>query len=86
MYPIIINRNAQMVSYEKVFILNDRWLSFEELCKYVTKKETFYIDYEEMKIHVNGKRLETDKETKTRVEREETYMKNYNEYHKNKKH
>ena len=80
MYPIIINREAKMVSYEKSFKLNDLKLSFTELTEYVNKDESFYIDNDEMKIYVYGKRLETSAELSTRVKQEEDYMKRYTDF------
>ena len=85
MYPIVIKREPQYKSYEKEFKLADSWLSLDDLKEYVSGDETFMIDSEEKKIYVSGKRKETPEETKIRVAKEESYMKNYTEYHKNKK-
>lgn len=84
MYPINIDRNIKTVSYEKEYDLSDIELSLEELKKYVNDKETFIIDNENLKITVYGKRNETQKETKERIEKEEKYMENYKKFHENK--
>lgn len=91
MYPIIIKREAQVVFFEKEFDLGTRpKLTLAMLKKFgVTDDNTFSV-YEESgdgdyTLYVNGKRLETQKELDKRVKREETYMKNYTEFHANKK-
>lgn len=93
MYPITIKREPQEVRYEKEIELKDGQLTLAELRKFVSEDETFSINEVETDrifgyvtmLYINGKRLETPEETKVRVEKEETYMKNYNEYHLSKK-
>ncbi len=82
MYPIKINREPQRVSYDHKHQLNDIILSLDDLRKYVSEDETFQIDGR--MIYVYGLRMETAKETESRVKREESYMKKYNEYHSKK--
>jgi hypothetical protein len=84
MYPIKIDRGAKLVSYSKEYDLPDLELSLSELKKYVSNDETFQINSEEHKIYVFGKRFETKEEVAKRVQKEEKYMENYNEFHKNK--
>ena len=71
-------------SFLRKRISQDIELSLEELKKYVNDKETFIIDNENLKITVYGKRNETQKETKERIEKEEKYMENYKKFHENK--
>lgn len=84
MYPIIINREPKKIRYEKIFDIQDPEMTISELRNYVKGSEKFYIDNENHKIEVTGYRLETKKETLARVNKEETYMKNYTEFHNKK--
>ncbi len=92
MYPIKINIEPQMVSYEKKFDLGyDSTLTLSQLLEFgVTNENSFQIIEEEntqrYTLYINGKRIETKQETEIRVKREEAYMKGYIEFHsRNKK-
>ena len=79
-----------MISYHKEFDLGlDTTLTIADLRVYgVTDDNNFAIYQEENQKHtlyVSGQRLETEEETKIRIEKEEAYNKRYEEYHKNKK-
>lgn len=84
MYPINIDRDPQKIGYTKDYELNDSELSLADLRKYVNEDETFEINYEENRIYVYGYKLETKEEVEKRVSKQEKYMKNYTEFHKNK--
>jgi hypothetical protein len=89
MYPIVIKREPQKVRYTKEIELKSDSLTLAKLRKLVTEEETFSISQEENSIYgsktvlyIHGERLETDKELKTRVLKEEIYMRNYTEFQK----
>ena len=88
MYPIIIKREPQKIRYHKEFELDGEGLTLAKLREYVTEDEIFSISETDESIHsktmlyVNGTRLETKEETELRVQKEESYMKNYAEFHK----
>jgi hypothetical protein len=89
MYPIKIKREPQKISYSKqIELKNEGVLTLAELREYVTEDEEFSINEKENSIYGNeyilsvwGKRMETDDEVKNRVAKEESYMKNYTEFH-----
>lgn len=85
---ITIKRQAQEVRFHKSIDLPDGLLTLELLAKYVSEKETFAISQVEEGfdqktiLHVYGKRLETEKEVKKRVSKQEKYNKGYDRFHK----
>lgn len=83
MYPIKINRELEIVRYDKVFDLEELELSLDQLKQYVSNDETFTIDNDNYKIYVYGKRFETNEEFEARVAKEEQYMINYTKFHNN---
>lgn len=84
MYPIKIDREPKKVRYTKDIILEDAVLTLADLRKYVTEDERFSFFetdegiYSKTMLSISGERLETEEETKLRVEREESYMQEYN--------
>jgi hypothetical protein len=91
---IKIDRNKKVIFTTRVVELPDRNLTLKDITKHVSEGETFTIEVKESESYfhealkcllIHGTRLETDKELKVRVKREETYMKNYEEYHASKK-
>lgn len=90
MYPIIIKREPQIISVRKTIELDDSTLTLAQLMRYgVTNDCKFQIVEDsysgEYRLYIYSKRLETQKEVDKRVAKEESYMKNYNNFHKNKK-
>jgi len=86
MYPITVKKEPQTVNYHKKTKLEDDILSLAILRKHVKEDELFYVTtpgelYGNMTLTVTGKRTETARETRGRVESEERYMKEYAEFH-----
>lgn len=79
-----------MIRYSKQFELDNEALTLEKLRKYVSEDEIFSISdtdeglHSKTMLYVNGTRLETQEETNTRVKKEEKYMENYANFHRNK--
>ncbi len=90
MYPIIIKKEPQIISYEKKVDLGyDSTLTLSELIEHgVTEDSSFQIIEEENSrytLYIYLKRIETPEETEARINREEEYMKNYTAFQNRKK-
>lgn len=89
-YPITIKRDPQKVRYTNNIEVESDIFTLAELRKYVKEEERFSIIQNENTrfgsyiLSVSGERLETPKETASRVEKEEAYMEKYNSNHANK--
>lgn len=82
MYPIKIDREKQQVrTKRKVKVKDIEAITLDLIQNNVKKDETFYVDFEEFILIVEGKRLETDQEQKERITKEESYMQRYTEFH-----
>ena len=81
-YPIKIQKSKRVIYYEDVKYINRDILSLKDL-KFVGN-DIFIInggDNGGYEVTITRKRLETNAERKARVEREETYMKEYKKRH-----
>lgn len=86
MYPISIDYTKKEIRTKRKVKINDiDAISLDLIQKNVNKEETFYVDFENYCLIVEGKRLETDEEQSKRVEKELSYMQKYNAYHFQKK-
>lgn len=75
-YPIQIKEEKQIVKYTEEHELKSESLTFELLRKYVNEGDTFEIV--DTTLTVYKQRYETDDEQERRVNRERSYMNEYN--------
>ena len=83
MYPIIIKREPQKINVNKEVNLGyDCELTLADLKSHGVKGNSYfsiYFDGNRYVLSITSKRLETKKELKLRVQKEESYMLKYNE-------
>ena len=84
--PITINRKRSTVQVRRLAELENGF-TLDELKKIVKPNESIYIDSDgnTLTLTIFSKRPETDAEMKARIEKEESYMRRYTEYHTNEK-
>lgn len=78
-YPIIIKRNPQRIDYQETKEFDQTCFTLAELS--FVGKDSFFItedDWGGSTVTVYRSRLETKEELKSRVDREESYMREYN--------
>lgn len=89
MYPIEIKEERQVVKYTQDINVTDKIMTVDFILQNVGKDETFEVWTDardgytaNIFFTINKTRLETDEERRKRVQREKSYMIEYNKRHK----